>query len=129
MTKKEENLQSLNVKFKIKLTKLDQDVPGIDGESFKIKLGEGLYSQLKGGNTVNYNHQNFSMQSIQQALTDVFIKDPTRTRSITMITNEAGLEEFDKALKKEALKTLKKNGNRKKLSFRSKIFKQTYKFR
>lgn len=121
MTKKEENQQNLSINFKIKLTKKPQP---------EIKYGKGLYEQLKvkpGSNHVGYDSSNFSMKLFEEAIANVFIKDPAR--NVKIITNAAGEELLKQAFEKEVNKILKEqNEHRKKLSIRSKIFKQTYKF-
>jgi hypothetical protein len=116
------------VVFKFKITK--KDYPGIWGEESveKIKTGNlgGVYQKLQGGNPV-YNKGSFSLAEMSKAIGEVFIKDPARTSQIVIHTNQAGMDLFNKALEKEQIKKAK-NEHRKKLSFRSKIFKQTYKF-
>src|SRR5688572_16612273 len=115
MTKREENQPNLSFSFKIKLTKKKNPVQKIESS--------GLYKQMKSGNRVSYNKTSFSMQDIQAAMSQVFIKDPTRT--VKIVTNRAGAEMFEEALKKEFEKTKYKDEHRKKIDFRSEVFKQT----
>ncbi len=125
MTKKEENQVSGNFSFKIKLIK--KELP----KTPKV-LGAGLYQQRKNNDNtaVAYNREEFSIDSFKDVFGDLFNKTTkTNNRQVKIITNQAGMKEFEKALKEEALKTIKKDEHRKKLDFRSKIFKQTYKFR
>jgi hypothetical protein len=126
MIKKEVNQQNLSISFKLKLTKKPQAA-----WKDNRKLGQGLYAQLSqnNANKVTYNSGQFSLNDMQKAIGDLFIKDPTRTRTIKLHTDQAGMDMFNKALLEEQLKKVKQNEYRKKLSFRSKIFKQTYKFR
>lgn len=45
MTRKEENQQNLNTNFKLKLIKIKEP----------LRLGKGLYKQMKNGNKVPYS--------------------------------------------------------------------------
>lgn len=48
MTKKEENQQSSNINFKLKLIKIKDPIP-------RRNMGKGLYEQMKNGNKVEYS--------------------------------------------------------------------------
>lgn len=130
MTKREENQQSSNAKFKINLTKKETVIESLQPEIDKLKLGKGLYAQLKSGNKVNYS--SLSLSEIEKGLRDMFTASPKSSypsqRNVKLYTTASGMEIFNKAIKEEALKMIK-NEHRKKFSFRSKIFKQAYKFR
>lgn len=114
MTKKEETLEII---FRFKITK--KDLPGIGNTPIKleIKTGVGLYQQLKQGNKIKYNTGKFSLQP--------YVEDPNR--NVKIVTNQAGMDAFNNAIK-EQNKKAKEDEYRKKFRFRSKIFKQTYKF-
>lgn len=124
MTKIVGNQESSSFSFKIKLIK--KDLPKV-----VIKGSSGIYQQMKNnGNTaVAYNRGEFSVDSLREVFGDLFNKTTkTNTRQVKIITNQAGMNMINKALELEA-KNFKNNEHRKKLDFRSKIFKQTYKFR
>jgi hypothetical protein len=122
MTKKEVNQQNLSFSFKIKLTKKPQAAWKINKES------QGLYSQLSQNNANKsaYDPGKFSLDSMREAIGE-FFTEKQKTRSVKLVTTQAGKDLFDKALLEEMQKYVN-NEYRKKLSFRSKIFKQTYKF-
>lgn len=118
MTKKEETLEII---FRFKITK--KDLPKID--KTLIKTGVGLYQQLKQVNKVGLNGP-ISLQGLNQVISNLYIKNPTR--NVKIVTNQAGMDAFNNALLEEQIKKAKEDEYRKKFRFRSKIFKQTYKF-
>lgn len=123
MTKKEENQQNLNTSFKLKLIKKPEAA-----WCNSILQSQGLYEQLRqNANKTSYNPGPISLQDLQKAVGELYVKD--NTRSVKLVTNQAGLDLINEAFLKEAKKQIQKNEHRKKLSFRSKILKQTYKFR
>lgn len=125
MTKKEENQQNLSISFKLKLTKKPQAAWCND-----VVKGQGLYSQLSqnNANKVTYNPGSFSLNEMQKAIGNFFTQRNQGQRQTKIHMNKAAEELFNKALMEELQKQIQKNEHRKKLSFRSKIFKQTYKF-
>lgn len=126
MTKKEENPQNSNTSFKIKLTKIN-NFPGINNTQFKVKLGEGLYQKYKNSQPVVYGTPgDFSMKLFEESLQEVFMQP--QERKVKIVMNEGAKKLFDQALMERFTKNYNKNEYRKGLSFKSKIFKQTYKF-
>lgn len=124
MTKKEVNQQNLSTSFKLKLVKKPQAA-----WNDKKRVGQGLYSKLSqnNANKMTYNSGSFTLQDVEKAFGEL-LQNQTKERKVKIITNQAGVDLFNKALLEEQLKKVKENEYRKKLSFRSKIFKQTYKF-
>ena len=111
--------------FKLKLTK--KDFPGLDGTPIKVKLG-GIYDQVKQENVVKYDKGKLSLQEMKDAIGALYTQPQPQQRKVKLITDQAGMDLFNEALKKEFLKQSKKDEYRKKFDFRSKILKQTYKF-
>ncbi len=133
MIKTEENQQNLSFNFKLKLIlkgKPPVKFQGIRETEMTERYGgisKGIYSQLKNkGNLVDYRTQKMDLSWIKQAFEDVL---QHQKPDIKLHVNQAGLEAFNKALIEDQIKQIKKNEHRKGLSFQSKIFKQTYKFR
>ena len=112
--------------FKFKYTRIEVEAEPISAMRMpKRRVGMGLYQQLKSGNQVNYNTQPFTMDTLKQAMGGL-LQQPV-DRKVKIITNQAGLDMFNEAMA-EQLKQ-KENEYRKRFSFKSEIFKQTYKFR
>lgn len=123
MTKIVGNQESSSINFKLKLIK--KELP----KTAKV-LGAGLYQQMKNSSKVEYNRGEFSIETLKDVFGDLFNQTiKGNNRQVKVYTNQAGMNEFEKALKEGMIKTIKKDEHRKKLDFRSKIFKQTYKFR
>lgn len=125
MTKKEERVQNLSVKFKIKLTK--KEYQSLQPEIDKLKLGQGLYAQLKQqGNKATITAGQFSTEQLRKSMDEFFQnKIPSKQRTIKIYTTEEGLKMYNEAMDKE-LKKITNNEHRKKLSFRSPFPKQAY---
>ena len=118
MKKVVENQQNSNISFKIKITK--KEVPALSGT--------GLWGQLRSvGNRTTYVKTDFTLDQFKDALNDLYSKEIPKDRSITLRTNEAGYKMFQDAIN-EQLK-IKNNEQWKGFDFKSKVFKQTYKFR
>jgi hypothetical protein len=108
MTEKEENQQNSNSNFKIKISKKNS-FPGIGNQEFKLTFDQtfdvktrihskGIYQQIK-SNGNRVVYDKLSLKEIEEAFSELFYgKKPN------------------------------KDEHRKKISFRSKVFKQTYKF-
>lgn len=125
MTKIVGNQENLNFSFKIKLIK--KELP----KTPKV-LGTSIYQQMKNnGTTIKYNSGQFSTDNLKEVLEELFTRNTqANNRQIKVITNQAGMNAFEKALKEEVTNLInKKDEHRKKLDFRSEVFKQTYKFR
>jgi len=77
MTKNEERYANGNTKFKIKVIKV-KEPPKLESLVDKLKplqhqqniQSQGIYQQMKNGNTVAYNRGNFSLKDME----DVFKK-------------------------------------------------------
>jgi hypothetical protein len=113
-----------NQTFKLKLVK-KSEVPWPEP---KKKMGQGLYQQLK-GQPVRSDPKEFSLDLLKDTFADLFANQP-KERTIKIHTNQAGMDLFNKAVMEQATKATKniKNEYRKRFSFQSEIFKQTYKF-
>jgi len=124
MTKKEGNQQNLNTSFKIKLIR-KPEAAWCDNA---VK-SQGLYQKLRSqnANKYSYNSGSFNLQDMQKVVGDFFAQRNQNQREVKIYGNKAAEELLNKALMEE-LKKYAKDEHRKKLSFRSKIFKQTYKF-
>jgi hypothetical protein len=118
-------MEHRNLSFRLKLIK-KEDLPGVGGTPIKINLG--VYEKVKQGNIVKYDRNKFSLQEMKDAIGALYTQPQPKQRSVKLVTNQAGLDLFNEALKKEFLKQSKKDEYRKKFRFRSKILKQTYKF-
>lgn len=132
MTKKKGNQPSSSFNFKIKITRIAEPESLVDKmKPLQQEFNRGLYNQMKtGGTTVPYNKGEFSIDNLKEVFGDLFNKTTKgNNRQVKIITNQEGCNEFEKALKEQVAKTIKKDEYRKKLDFRSKILKQTYKFR
>jgi hypothetical protein len=113
---KEVNQQNLNTNFKFKIEKR--------GKSPVLK-GQGIYAQMVDPNSYKSQKiENLNLSEIKTAILKYY-NDAPQKRELTILTNIIGAENLEKAL--EQLKN-KKDEHRKRLSFKSKIFKQTYKF-
>lgn len=93
--------------------------------NFKLRLvkkprtPQGIYEQLKGGTAVAYDTGKFSLDEMKKAFAEMYAKKPAQ-RSVKIVTNQAGLDMFNKALQQEFKK---QKHDRKRLSIKSKIFK------
>lgn len=67
MTKNEEKSANGNIKFKIKITKI-KEVPT------PVKVSQGIYAQMKNSNKVQYNRASFNINTLEQALKDLYNK-------------------------------------------------------
>lgn len=142
MIKKEENPQNLNINFKIKISRKfsKEDAEKWAEEELAKKLikeinksNPGIYAQLQTTKRpAPYNkYSTLTLNTMEEVFKDLF-GQPTKDkdRKIGLNVGQAGLEAFNKALVEDHIKnTKKKDEHRKRLSFQSKILKQTYKFR
>lgn len=97
------------IKFKLRLVKK----PG-------IKTGPGLWEQLESDvKAIPYDKGKFSLGEMKKVFTELYGNKPAQ-RSVNIVTNQAGLDMFNKALQQEFKK---QKHDRKRLSIKSKIFK------
>ena len=64
MIKNEEKYANGNIKFKLKLIKIKEP----------LKLGKGIYQQMKTGNRVFYNKGTFNTKLLEDTFADLFKK-------------------------------------------------------
>ena len=100
------------MKFKLKRTDI-------------IRINDPKIIPTKVPEYITYNKESFSLDLFKKAIKD-YLEQP-KIRGNKVITDKHGKKIFDKALLNEFI-NFNKNEYRKKFSFRSKIFKQTYKF-
>jgi hypothetical protein len=97
--------------FKFKYNKIERE-----------RRDQGLYQQLRNGYVPP--DKPFTLELLKQTISQ--LHQPA-DRGVKIVTNQAGLDMFNEAMA-EQLKQ-KENEYRKRFSFKSEIFKQTYKFR
>lgn len=111
------------ISFTLRITKLVRMAQKIN---FKLRLvrkprtPQGVYEQLKGGTAVAYDTGKFSLDEMKKAFAELYPKKQPAQRQVKLVTNQAGLDLFNKALQKEFKK---QKHDRKRLSIKSKIFK------
>lgn len=78
----------------------------------QANINRGLYYQIKQGNTVTYNKGNFSPETLQKVMGDLFYANELKDRGITIHTGQYGYEEFQKALDPSPMNRLRIGYNR-----------------
>lgn len=97
------------IKFKLRLVKKP-----------RVKTGPGLWEQVEMDvKAVPYDKGKFSLDEMRKAFAEMYANKPAQ-RSVKIVTNQAGLDLFNKALQQEIKK---QKHDRKRLSIKSKIFK------
>lgn len=86
-----------------------------------VKKPKGLFEQLPAHpQYVPYDRSKFSLDELKKAFSEMYQKRPQTQRKVTLRTNQAGYELFQKALEQEFKK---QKYDRKRLSIKSKVFK------
>lgn len=69
----------------------------------KPKTPKGLYEQLEAGTAVVYDTSKFSLDEMKKAFAEMYSQKPAQ-RQVKIVTNQAGLDLFNKALQQEIKK-------------------------
>ena len=68
-----------------------------------VPCGSGVWEQLHKGHVVEYNRGEFSIQLLRNVFGDLFYRrTPMKMRKVVLFTNEAGMNVFNEAAKRDA---------------------------